>query len=259
MAKGAAIVTGCAAKGIGRAIAIRLASDGFDVVLNDLPSRKADLEALSKEIQEQFPGRKTLVCAGDVSSDEFVKGMVDQTVEVYGGLDVMVANAGVCPVQSLLEVSAAEFDRIIGINLKGVFLCYQSAARVMIARGKGGRIIGASSSAGKQGVPFLPIYTASKAGIRGLTQATAGELGRHGITVNSYAPGVIETDLMQSSSAGLKEMTSISFADMAVKVTNLGRVGQPEEIAGWVSFIVGDDAKYITGQTMCINGGMYYD
>lgn len=103
MAKGTAIVTGCAAKGIGRAIAIRLASDGFDVVLNDLPSRKADLEALSKEIQEQSPGRKTLVCAGDVSSDEFVKGMVDQTVEVYGGLDVMVANAGVCPVQSLLE------------------------------------------------------------------------------------------------------------------------------------------------------------
>lgn len=259
MAKGVAIVTGCAAKGIGRAIAVRLASDGFDVAINDLPSRKSDLETLSKEIQGQFPGRKTLICAGDVSSEEFVKGMVDQAVEVLGGLDVMVANAAMCPVHSLLEVSATDFDKVISVNLRGVFLCYQNAARVMIARGKGGRIIGASSSTGKQGVPLLPAYTASKAAIRGLTQAAAGELGRHGITVNSYAPGVIETDMMRSSSATLQALTTFSFTDMAVKMTNLGRVGQPEEIAGWVSFIVGDDAKYITGQTMSINGGMFYD
>lgn len=165
--KGVAIVTGCAANGIGRAIALRLASDGFDVALNDLPSKRAELEALAKDIQGQF-SRRTLIITGDVAEETTVKGFVDETVKVLGGLDVMVANAALCPVKSLLDgrspfllalvdikqtctVTGADFDRVISVNLKGVFFCFQNAARVMIAQGRGGKIIGASSAAGKQG------------------------------------------------------------------------------------------------------------
>lgn len=129
----------------------------------------------------------------------------------------------------------------------------------MIAAGKGGRIVGASSTLGKQGVPLLPDYVATKAAIRGLTQSAAAELGKHGITVNAYAPGITETDQLQAASSAMEKRTGMSLLDVGAKISNLGRPGRPEEVAGWVSFIVSDDAKYITGQTMCINGGSYYD
>ncbi|KAJ7155280.1 hypothetical protein C8R46DRAFT_1356498 [Mycena filopes] len=185
--QGVALVTG-AAQGIGHAIALQLAADGFDVALNDVAAKSAQLEGVKKEVTDL--GRKATVVTADISVDAEVKAMVAATVEALGGLDVMVANAGVCkPRGSLVDLEADEWDATFAVNGRGTFLCYKYAGKQMIAQGRGGRIIGASSGAGKQAYPSLPDYSASKFAVRGLTQSAALEFGKHGITVNAYAPG----------------------------------------------------------------------
>ncbi|KAK7063327.1 L-2,3-butanediol dehydrogenase [Favolaschia claudopus] len=197
--KGIALVTG-AAQGIGRAIALRLATDGFDVAINDISSKAAELEGVKAEIVGL--GRRSAVLFADVSADADVKAMK------LGGLDVMVANAGICKARaSLLD---SEMGRTMAINLRGVFLCYQHAARQMIKQGRGGRLIG---------YPILPDYSASKFAVRGLTQAAAGEFGKHGITVNAYAPA----------------------AATGVNPT-------PQDIASVVSFLASKESTFITGR-----------
>ncbi|KAJ6551115.1 NAD-binding protein [Mycena capillaripes] len=245
--KGVALVTG-AAQGIGKSIALRLAEDGYDVAVNDIPSNSELLDAVVAEVQAK--GRKGVKRVADVSQDEQVKGMVEQVVEELGGLDVMIANAGVLhKLVPITELTADEWDRIMNINGRGPFLCYKYAGIQMIKQGRGGRIIGASSLAGKQGQANAAAYSASKFAVRGLTQAAAMEFGAHGITVNAYAPGAIDTPMI------------------AVLRDTVEQYSVPADIANLVSFLASKESQFITvltkmsrsGQTISINGGVFFD
>ncbi|KAF9820737.1 hypothetical protein IEO21_01180 [Rhodonia placenta] len=165
-----AIVTG-AAQGIGQSIALRLAQDGLDVAVNDLPEKDVQLQEVVHQIQAA--GRRSIAVAADVSDEEGVRKMIAQTVRRLGGLDVMVANAGYSTLGSLVEFSTQDWDRMMSVNLRGVMLCYKYAAIQMIKQGRGGRILGG---------PMASAYSASKFAIRGLTQSAALELAPHNIT-----------------------------------------------------------------------------
>ncbi|CAF4828021.1 unnamed protein product, partial [Rotaria sp. Silwood1] len=180
-----ALVTG-AARGIGRAIALRLARDGLNVAINDTAASSLELNSVRQEIETM--GRKSAAIIANVSIDKEVKAMVQNVVKELGSLDVMVANAGIAQVKPLIDVTAEEWDSMFATNMRGVFLCYKEAAKVMIDRGKGGKIIGACSIVGYKPFPMLSPYSASKWGVRGLTQAAAMEWAKHKITVNAYCP-----------------------------------------------------------------------
>ncbi|KAF8885326.1 acetoin reductase family protein [Infundibulicybe gibba] len=227
--KGIAVVTG-AAKGIGRAIALRLADDGFDVALNDIPSQIEALESLLQEIAGK--GRKSTIVVGDVSVEEDVRSLVSHVGATLGGLDVMVSNAGICITKPIMETTLGEWERQFAINSRGVFLCHKYAGEYMINQGRGGRLIAASSLTGKQGSDPGGAYCATKFAVRGMTQAFAKALGKHGITVNAYAPGLIETDMLHA-------------------------IG--EEIASIVSYLVSKESRFITGQSISVNGGVFFD
>ncbi|EPS97429.1 NAD-binding protein [Fomitopsis schrenkii] len=260
--KRVALVTG-AAQGIGRCIAIRLAEDGLDVALNDLPSKLADLEALAVEIKTST-GNQAFAVVGDVSREEDVKTMVASTVERLGGLDVMVANAGITEFCSLVDLSVEVWDKNMAINARGVMLCYKHAAKQMIEQGRGGRLIGACSQAGKQGIPSLSAYAASKFAVRGLTQCAAQELAPHKITANAYAPGAIlstnivhnEDDFREDERLGLKPGTTImKRLNMPMNIP----MAQPDVVASLVSYIAKPESYFITGQTISANGGTHCD
>ncbi|CAE6472525.1 unnamed protein product [Rhizoctonia solani] len=244
-----AIVTG-AAQGIGRAVALRLAADGMDIALVDLPSKQEPLEQVSSEVQAT--GRKSLALFADVSKEQEVQSAVKQTVETFGGLDVMIANAGIYEAASVLEVSDELLDRVLGTNLKGVLYSYRAAASQMIRQGRGGRIIGASSTSGMQSTANNAPYAVSKFGVRAITQTAALEWGQYGITVNSYAPGIIVTPLMIGSGGG---PNGENYVDMLMGNAANKRAGQPEEVAALVSYLASEGASYITGQTVSLNGG----
>ncbi|KAF9445074.1 NAD(P)-binding protein [Macrolepiota fuliginosa MF-IS2] len=250
-----ALVTG-ASRGIGAAIARRLAKDGFDVAINDLPAQIPALESLQKEIGST--GRRAYIHAADVSDASEVENMVGGTVEALGGIDVMVANAGVARFAPLTEPGSEEvWDQVMGINARGTFLCYKYAARAMIVQGRGGRIIGASSVLGKQGMGHASAYTASKFAIRGLTQSAAQELAKHGITVNAYAPGPIDTPIV--GTLGFDEAGKKALIDNEIKKTLMGRLGKPEEVASIVAYLASHESAFTTGQTISVNGGQFFD
>ncbi|KEP49310.1 3-ketoacyl-(acyl-carrier) reductase [Rhizoctonia solani 123E] len=244
-----AIVTG-AAQGIGRAIALRLAADGMDVAVIDLLSKQESLERVSCEIQAT--GRKSLTLFADVSKEQEVQTAVKQTVDAFGGLDVMVANAGIYESASVLDVSDELLDRVLGTNLKGLLYSYRAAAVQMIQQGRGGRIIGASSTSGIQSTANNAPYAVSKFGVRAITQTAALEWGQHEITVNAYAPGVIVTPLVTESGGGLN---GENYVNMLMGNAAKKRAGQPEEVASLVSFLASEGAGYVTGQTISLNGG----
>ncbi|KAF9459801.1 hypothetical protein BDZ94DRAFT_1324510 [Collybia nuda] len=253
--KGAALVTG-AARGIGRAVALRLAEDGFDVALNDLEYSKGDLEALSQEISLKF--RKTIITLGDVSREADVIRMVDSTVQDLGGLDVMVANAGIVSVVTPFpDTTIEDWDHTLGINARGIFFCYKYAAQQMIKQGRGGRIIGASSVAGKQGYATITPYAASKFAVRGLTQSAAKDLGPYNITVNTYAPGFIDTPMLTALGDGLGGAEA--YKAKRIQQTAVRDIGKPEDIASIVSYLVSKESHFITGQSISVNGGIYFD
>ncbi|KAF8885322.1 short chain oxidoreductase [Infundibulicybe gibba] len=239
-----AIVTG-AGRGIGRAIALRLASDGFDVGFNDLPSEREGLESLTAEITRK--GRKAMMMTGDVSKEKDVKALVENTVETLGGLNCMVANAGRMMIRPLVETTLDEWEHIFSINSRGVFLCYKYAAQRMIQQGNGGRIIGAASFVGKTGQADLSCYSATKFAVRGMTQSLAQELGPHRITVNSYAPGATNTMLLRGMAAATGRAVD-TFVEDEGKLCALGRTGEPEDIASIVSYLASKEAHYITGK-----------
>ncbi|KAK7034579.1 hypothetical protein VNI00_012208 [Paramarasmius palmivorus] len=252
---GVALVTGCA-QGIGKAIALRLARDGFDVALNDISSKLGQLEEVEKEIQGL--GKRTVVVTADVSNEDEVKNMVDKVVQELGSLDVMVANAGICPVSPMTEMSADLWDRTFAVNSRGTFLCYKYASIQMIKQGCGGRIIGACSAAGKQGRIHSMAYSATKFAIRGMTQSAAWEVSKYGITVNAYAPGAIETDMVtQLVEDHQKINPSVTRENWTDNPS--GRFGAPEEVAALVSFIASKESTFITGQSISVNGGRYFD
>lgn len=253
-----ALITG-AARGIGQGIALRLGADGLDIAVADLPSMRAESEAVVDEIRAK--GRRSVAIDVDVSDAHEVDAMVQTTVNELGRLDVMVANAGVADVAPLLDVSPEAFDWLISINLRGVFLCYTAAARQMIEQGTGGKIIGAASIAAHKGFAMLGHYSASKWAVRGLTQAAAQEWAEHGITVNAYCPGIVGTKMWELIDQKLTEASGeprgAALAKFSELIT-LGRVETPEDVAAFVSYLASPDADYMTGQSVMIDGGVLF-
>jgi len=253
-----ALVTG-AARGIGRATALRLAEDGFDVAVNDLPNTP-ELNDVLEGIQSK--GRRSLAVPADVSLESEVVRMVQDIVSKLGSLDVMVANAGIILYRPLLDTTVEEFDRLMAVNVRSVMLCYKYAAKQMIAQGHGGRIIGACSAAGKQGASVVAGYSASKFAIRGLTQAAAQEFGKHGITVNAYAPGLIDTRMIDELGAITGSRSGANpegKGDVPDLSTPIPRIGTPEEVAALVSYLASEGVGFVTGQSININGGMFLE
>ncbi|KAL1746137.1 hypothetical protein HDZ31DRAFT_73102 [Schizophyllum fasciatum] len=251
-----ALVTG-ASQGIGKAIALRLARDGLHVGINDIPSKLEALNEVARLVEEQ--GVKSAVFPGDVSNENDVKAMIDGTADKLGGFDVMIANAGILASAPFLEESAESLNRISNVNITGTFLCYQYAGRKMIQAGhRDGRIIGASSNAGKRPAAGLTSYVATKFAVRGLTQCAALELGSHGITVNAYAPG----EHLWSVAGIIVDVTDYGMAEVGghtlekwSKTVPMGRHGVPDDVANLVSFLASKESGYITGQAILVDGG----
>jgi meso-butanediol dehydrogenase / (S,S)-butanediol dehydrogenase / diacetyl reductase len=253
-----AIVTG-GARGIGRGIALRLVADGLDVAVADLPAMREEADAVADEVRAA--GRRAAAIDVDVSDAEQVDEMIRRTVDELGRLDVMVANAGVAAVAPLLEVSADDFDWLMSINLRGVFLCYTAAARTMIEQGDGGKIIGAASIAAHKGFCLLGHYSASKFAVRGLTQAAAQEWAEHGITVNAYCPGIAGTKMWELIDERLGERMGLEKGEALTRFSELitmGRVETPEDVASFVSYLASGDSDYMTGQSVLIDGGVLF-
>jgi len=250
-----ALVTG-AGQGIGRAIALRLASDGLDVAVNDITSNAGALNELVKELREL--GRRAIPLLADVSVEEEVKTMVEKTVEELGSLDVMIANAGIAHVSTVVETSVEAWERVFAVNVRGTMLCYKYAAAQMIKQGRGGRIIGASSVMGKKGCPMVSAYCSSKFAVRGLTQSLACELAQHKITVNAYAPGLILT-AMTNNPRDLENGEG-KHGDSTKALLGLppsAPDAEPDVIASIVSYLVKPEAYFITGQALSVDGGIY--
>ena len=241
--KKVALVTG-SARGIGRAIAETLASRGASLVIADLRTELAAATAL--EIAAST-GQRTLAVAVDVVNSDSVKAMVDKVLAEFGRLDILVNNAGVTRDNLIMRMEEADWDLVLDINLKGAFNCSKAVVRTMMKQ-RSGRIVNISSVSGLWGQAGQANYSASKAGLIGLTKALARELGSRQITVNAVAPGFIPTDLTKDLPTELK--------DASLKRIPLGRWGSPQEIAAAVAFLASDEAGYITGHVLSVDGGM---
>ena len=239
-----ALVTG-ASRGIGRSIALQLAEEGYNVAVNYAGS-KEKAEAVVEEIKAK--GVDSFAIQANVADADEVKAMIKEVVSQFGSLDVLVNNAGITRDNLLMRMKEQEWDDVIDTNLKGVFNCIQKATPQML-RQRSGAIINLSSVVGAVGNPGQANYVATKAGVIGLTKSAARELASRGITVNAVAPGFIVSDMTDALSDELKEqmLTQIPLA----------RFGQDTDIANTVAFLASDKAKYITGQTLSVNGGMY--
>ncbi|VUC31959.1 unnamed protein product [Clonostachys rosea] len=254
-----AIVTG-SARGIGKAIALRLASDGYDVTIADIPAMSAEAEAAAKEIAAL--GRKSFVALGDVSVRANVESIVAQHVENVGPLFTMVANAGICEVKSVLEVTEEDIRKMYDVNVFGVFNCYQVAAKQLIKQGTPGRLIAASSIVGFKPFANMVNYSSSKWAVRGLTQGFAMEMAQYGIRVNAYAPGIHATKMWEQIDSSLGRLEGREQGESLKKYSKdliaLGRTGESEDVAKLVSFLASDDSEYMTGQNILVDGGIVF-
>lgn len=249
-----AVVTG-AGRGIGRAIALRLGRDGHDVAVNDVDAVSA--RAVAAEVVDG--GGRAVAVPADVTDRDAVFAMVERAAEELGGVDVMVANAGIAQVKTLLELTPTDLERMFAVNVFGVVYCIQAAAEKMIAQGRGGKIISAASIAGHAGFDHLGHYSATKFGVRALTQAAAKELAQHGITANAYCPGIVDTDMWELIDEKLGGYLGLEKGQALKKYSELitlGRVQTPEDVAGFVSYLAGPDSDYMTGQSVMIDGGI---
>jgi NAD(P)-dependent dehydrogenase (short-subunit alcohol dehydrogenase family) len=236
-----ALVTG-AARGVGKGIALELARAGCDVAINDLTEAAtagtaAEIEAL---------GRRAIPVAADVSRADQVESMVRTVVEALGRLDILVNNAGIQTWSPLLDLRESDWDKVIGTNLKGCFLCTQASAKVMPPAGA---VVNIGSGCSKLGFAKLVDYTASKGGIAAFTRVAAVELGARGIRVNCVAPGAIE---VERTRAELPD-----YASMWARLTPLGRIGYPADVGRAVVFLASDASSFITGQTIWVDGGLF--
>ena len=238
-----ALVTG-GAKGIGRAICQALAANGMDVAINYAGSAAAAEETAAAC---RSLGVKAVTLQADVRSPEACQKLVEDTVAALGQIDVLVNNAGITADRLIMRMTEADFDNVIATNLKGAFFCTKAAARCMM-RQRYGRIINISSVVGLHGNPGQTNYAASKAGLIGLTKSVAKEYAARNITANAVAPGFIATDM----TAAMQEPARAT----AVAAIPAGKIGRPEDVAAAVAFLAGDQAGYITGQVLCIDGGM---
>ncbi|MFB2876753.1 3-oxoacyl-[acyl-carrier-protein] reductase [Floridanema aerugineum] len=236
-----AIVTG-ASRGIGRAIALTLAAEGANVVVNYASSSTAAEEVVAKI---NSMGCEAIALQADVSQAEQVDNILNAVTQKWGRVDILVNNAGITRDTLLLRMKPEDWQAVIDLNLTGVFLCTRAVSKVMLKQ-RSGRIVNITSVAGQMGNPGQANYSAAKAGVIGFTKTIAKEFASRGITVNAVAPGFIETD-----------MTSNLKSEEILKYIPLGRYGKPEEIAGMVRFLAADPAAaYITGQVFNVDGGM---
>jgi NAD(P)-dependent dehydrogenase (short-subunit alcohol dehydrogenase family) len=252
------VVTG-AGSGIGRAIATTLAERGWRVVVTDIDGDAARAVAAALPASDGI-GHESAVL--NVSSPADAASVAYDVTDRIG-LDAWVSNAGISFMHRFLEAPIENYDQTMDVNLKGVFVCGQAAARAMVRSGTAGAIVNTASMAGKQGrVPFLADYVASKFGVVGLTQAMAYELGEHGITVNCVCPGYVETPMQSRElewEAQLRGVTTDVVRAMMVDDTPLRRLEQPEDVARSVAFLLSADARFITGEALAVNGGAYMD
>lgn len=239
-----ALVTG-ASRGIGRAIAIALAEGGADVAINYAGSEAAAAETAQAV---EALGRRAITIQANVGKSNEFEAMVKQVVETFGTIDILVNNAGITRDNLIMRMKEEEFDQVIETNLKGVFNGIKAVTRPMMKQ-RSGRIINISSVVGVLGNPGQANYVAAKAGVIGLTKASARELASRFITVNCVAPGFIETDMTDKLP---EEMRTKLLGDIP-----LARLGAPEDIASAVRFLASDSASYMTGQTIHVDGGMY--
>lgn len=252
------VVTG-AGSGIGRTIATELAERGWQVVATDI---NVDAARETSSLLATTAGQAHEYARLNVSDEHEAAAVADDVADRLG-LDAWVNNAGISFMQRFLDIPIASYDKTLDINLKGVFVCGQAAARAMVRTESSGRIVNTASMAGKQGrVPFLSDYVASKFGVVGLTQAMAFELAPHGITVNSVCPGYVETPMQErelSWESELRGQDAAAVRQSYIDDTPLGRLESPRDVARVVAFLVSEDASFITGEAIAVNGGAYMD
>jgi 3-oxoacyl-[acyl-carrier protein] reductase len=239
-----AVVTG-GTRGIGLAIAHRLAADGFDLMVTYRGDEEA---ATAANTSLSGTGRRIEMFAGDVSISDQAGALIEQVMEKFGRIDALINNAGITRDTLIMRMSEEDWDAVLSTNLKGAFLCAKAAIRPML-RQRSGRIVNITSVVGLVGNAGQANYASAKAGLIGLTKSLAKEVGSRGITVNAVAPGFIETRLTDVLPAELKEML--------LKQTPLGRFGSPEDVAGAVSFLVSDNAAFVTGHVLTVDGGLF--
>ncbi|HOV26968.1 MAG TPA: 3-oxoacyl-[acyl-carrier-protein] reductase [Pseudobacteroides sp.] len=236
-----ALVTG-STRGLGKAIALKLAQMGANIVLN------GSSDAIFKTAEEfKSAGYNIIVSKSDVRNEEEVKQMVSSAVEAFGSIDILVNNAGITKDKPLAMMSVQDWDDVLDVNLKGAFLCIKYVSKVMIKK-RAGKIVNIASVAGRYGNPGQTNYSASKAGLIGMTKTVAKELASRNINCNAVTPGLIQSDMTDV----LPEEVKNNY----LKNIPLGRFGTPEDVANVVAFLASEDSNYITGQVIDIDGGL---
>lgn len=238
-----ALVTG-SGRGLGKAIALKLAQMGANIVLNDIAASDS-IDDTAREFEEA--GYNVAVTKGDVRSEEDVEKMIKTAVDTFGSIDILVNNAGITRDTLMVRMSEKDWDDVLDINLKGAFLCTKAAAKIMMKQ-RSGKIINVASVAGIMGNAGQANYSASKAGIIGLTKSTAKELASRGITCNAVAPGVIKSKMTDVLPDKVKENYLNNIP--------LGRFGTPEDVADVIGFLASKESNYVTGQVINIDGGL---
>ncbi|HEX76838.1 MAG TPA: 3-oxoacyl-ACP reductase FabG [Dehalococcoidia bacterium] len=257
-----ALVTG-GGRGIGRAIALRLARDGADVAVNDVNPETASRTAA----EVAALGRRSLAVPADVADGAQITDMVHKVMAHFGKIDILVNNAGIGHMRPFLEISDQEWEQMLRINAYGVFKCAQVVAREMVKQ-RSGRIINMASVAGRQGQHNMCHYSAAKGAVIAMTHTMAKELAPYGILVNALAPGVIDTEIWVHQDEELRAIRSAqtgktyekgSAFQHSVKMALLGRPGTAEEVANVAAFLASSDSDFVTGQTINVDGGIYFD
>ncbi len=248
------VITG-ASRGIGAAIAKRFAREGANLVVS---ANEDSVHAVAEQIKSD--GGKAISFVGDVTDKASVKALYDAAETAFGAVDVSIQNAGVITIARIEDMTENEWDKVLAVNTKGVFLCAQEAILRMRKHGRGGRIINTASGQARDGFIFTPHYAASKMGVVGITQSLAKEVATQKITVNAFCPGIIETDMWAyNDQAWGKLLGNYAPGELMkewVEGIPMKRAGSGEDVAGLVTFLASDDAAYITGQTINVDGGL---